>query len=156
MNDALWGHRSPPPAGPRATTLGRWDPVTVADLTASRRFLAADLENGAGQAGTAQGAIERLLLAFEELGSNALRHGAPPVRMTVTAERTYWLLEVSDGAGDRPPVPAVDRDAALGGLGLHLVARICGAHGWTTDEGRKTAWARIDRTRAEAPADATC
>jgi hypothetical protein len=45
----------------------------------------------------------------------------------------------------------VDRDAAEGGLGLYLVARICGAHGWTVTGARKVTWARIDYTRDEAP-----
>lgn len=55
------------------------------------------------------------------------------------------------GAADRPPTPTVGRDAARGGLGLYLVARICGAHGWFTEHGRKVSWARVDHTRAEAP-----
>ena len=31
-------------------------------------------------------------------------------------------------------MPAVGRDAALGGLGLYLVAQMSGAHGWTVDD----------------------
>ena len=41
--------------------------------------------------------------------------------------------------------------AALGGLGLYVVARVCGAHGWFVDGDRKTVWARIDHTLSEAP-----
>ena len=33
------------------------------------------------------------------------------------------------------PAPAVDRDPAQGGLGLHLVARLSVAHGWYVDDG---------------------
>jgi anti-sigma regulatory factor (Ser/Thr protein kinase) len=58
---------------------------------------------------------ERLLLAFEELVSNALRHCLPPVTVAVTGVDGGWLIEVSDAAADRPPVPALDRDAAEGG-----------------------------------------
>ncbi|MGY1729831.1 hypothetical protein ACI79J_22980 [Geodermatophilus sp. SYSU D01062] len=57
-------------------------------------------------------------------------HGARPV-------------EVSDAAGDRPPVPAVGRDAADGGLGLHPVARLSTSHGWIARDGRKHVWAHV-------------
>jgi hypothetical protein len=63
----------------------------------------------------------------------------------------FWLLDVSDAAGDRPPALAVGRDAAQGGLGLCMVAGLCGAYGWTIVDGRKHVWARIDYTRAESP-----
>jgi two-component sensor histidine kinase len=112
--------------------------------------LAAALHDGSRPATVDEGAVERLLLVFEELASNALRPGRTPVQATVTGDGTYWLLEVSDTAADRPPAPAVDRDAAQGGLGLYLVARSCGAHGWFTDDGRKITWARVDHSRAEA------
>jgi hypothetical protein len=39
------------------------------------------------------------------------------------------------------PAPAVDRDPAHGGLGLHLVARLAVAHGWYVDDDRKHVWA---------------
>ena len=84
-----------------------------------------------------------MLLAFEELASNGLRHGRPPVHVTVTATRAGWLLEVSDAADDRPPTPAVGRDPVHGGLGLHLVARLCTTHGWIPRNGRKHVWAHV-------------
>jgi len=112
-----------------------------------RRNVAASPEYGIK---CSQDAVERLLLVYEELGSNALRHGRGPVRMVLTAFDRYWLLVVSDAAADVPPLPATDRDAAEGGLGLYLVARVCGAHGWTQGEdGRKHVWAQIDHTRTE-------
>ena len=155
MAEELWARRPLPPPGPGAASLGPWEPGSLRELTAGRRRLAQLLQADGRPAGVDPGAVERLLIAFEELGSNGLRHGGSPVRVTVIADDRHWLLDVSDAAGDRPPVPAVDRDAAHGGLGLYLVARICGAHGWTVDDdGRKHVWARIDRTRAEAPSSA--
>jgi hypothetical protein len=112
--------------------------------------LAAALHGGSRPTVAQEGAVERLLLAFEELTSNGLRHGRPLVRVEVTAADGFWLLDVSDAAVDRPPVPAVGRDAAHGGMGLYLVASICTAHGWFADRGRKHAWGCIDYTRAEA------
>ena len=152
MSHPLWARRSPPATGPGASVVGTWQPASIAELTASRRLLAGVLADEVGPAGIDEGAVERLLLAFEELGSNALRHGGLPVRIRLTVDAGSWLLEVSDAAADVPPVPAFHRDAAFGGLGLHLVARLCGAHGWTTRDGRKTAWACIARSRSEASA----
>jgi hypothetical protein len=73
------------------------------------------------------------------------------VRAAVTAFDGCWLLEVSDAAADRPPTPAQGRDAAQGGLGLPLVARISGAHGWQITGDRKNVWARVDRDLGDLP-----
>jgi signal transduction histidine kinase len=116
-------------------------------------MLAAALQPQEDSGAVAVGAVERLLLVFEEIGSNALRHGRGSVGITLTRSGTHWLLEVSDAAADAGPAPALDRDAALGGLGLYVVARVCGAHGWYLDGGRKTVWARLDHTLSEAPAE---
>ena len=142
--------RARPAVGPGATVLGRWEPAASADLTAHRLQLAAALRGTNRPTVADEGAVERLLLAFEELSSNALRHGRRPVRVEVTAADGFWLLDVSDAAVDHPPTPAVDRDAAHGGMGLYLVASICTAHGWFAHRGRKHAWGCIDYTRVEA------
>jgi hypothetical protein len=86
-------------------------------------------------------AAEQLILAFDELASNALRHGESPVVATVVAGSGGWLLDVSDRAPEVMPAPAVDRDPAQGGLGLHLVARLSVAHGWYVDGSCKHVWA---------------
>jgi anti-sigma regulatory factor (Ser/Thr protein kinase) len=92
-------------------------------------------------------ARDGLLLVFEELASNALRHGGGDVRAVVVAGPWGWLLDLSDEAPDRPPVPAVDRDPALGGMGLHLVAQLSTDYGWEARPGRKHVWARIPSGR---------
>ena len=58
-----------------------------------------------------------------------------------------WLVEVSDARPDRPPTPAVDRDPALGGLGLHLIARLSSSHGWSVTGPRKLVWALLTPAR---------
>jgi anti-sigma regulatory factor (Ser/Thr protein kinase) len=151
MADPVWAQAPRPTPDAAAVLLGRWQPVTPVDLTTDRRELAAALHDGGRPASVDEGAIERLLLVFEELASNALRHGDVPVVVELTTFDRFWLLDVSDAANDRPPEVAVGRDAAQGGLGLYMVAGLCGAYGWTRVDGRKHVWARIDYTRTEPP-----
>ncbi|WP_261327390.1 SpoIIE family protein phosphatase [Modestobacter marinus] len=151
MSEPLWVRRALPQLAPDAGLVGRWRPGRAADVSASRRQLAAAMQDGDRPMAASDEAVERLLLAFEELVSNAVRHARPPVEATVTATDRFWLLQVTDDAGEEPPSPAVDRDAALGGLGLGMVAAICGAVGWEPLEaGRKVVWARLDFTGDEA------
>ena len=150
MSLPSWTHRAPPLRDTRSAVVGRWHPGTLAELSAARHQLGAALHDGSRPAGTAAGAVQRLLLVFEELASNALRHGRLPVEVTVTRTGRSWLLEVSDAAGEDAPTPAADRDPALGGLGLPLVATISAAHGWTAVGARKVVWASMDFTRPEA------
>jgi anti-sigma regulatory factor (Ser/Thr protein kinase) len=119
----------------------RWDLGTVAELPAAR----AGLRDRLGEVGFPRDgentAGERLVLAFDELASNALRHGESPVVATVVAGNGGWLLDVSDRAPGTMPAPAIGRDPAQGGMGLHLVARLAVAHGWYVDADAKHVWA---------------
>jgi hypothetical protein len=145
MSEALWGSRPRPEIGSSAQSVWRAAPMTLAELRAQRLQLRRVLSNGGRPPGATDDDVDRLLLAFEELASNGLRHGGQPVETSVTTVASGWLVEVSDTAGNCPPVPAVDRDAALGGLGLYLVAQMSAEHGWTAGEdGRKLVWARVD------------
>jgi anti-sigma regulatory factor (Ser/Thr protein kinase) len=153
MNQQVWAHRPPPEPGVAVSAVWHAEPTTAAELCAQRGQLRAAMFDGARPASCVDEDIERLLLAFEEFGSNGLRHGRPPVRMTVTTTGTGWLIDVSDAAFDRPPVPAVGRDPADGGLGLYLVARLCVAHGWDLRDGRKHVWGCIDLAGAPGPAE---
>jgi anti-sigma regulatory factor (Ser/Thr protein kinase) len=149
MSTTTWPQRPPEPVSDLAAS---WEgtPETPADLSWVRRELRAALRHRPWPTSD-EADLERLLLIVEELASNGLRHGRPPVRVLVTADLTGWLLDVSDAAADRPPAPAHDRDPAAGGLGLPLVARLSAAHGWTVRGERKHVWARIDATAAPAP-----
>jgi anti-sigma regulatory factor (Ser/Thr protein kinase) len=124
----------------------RWDLGSIAELPAARAALRSRL-NGVGFPPDGENtAGERLVLAFDELASNALRHGRAPVVATVVAGSGGWLLDVSDRAKDTMPAPAVGRDPAKGGLGLHLVARLAVAHGWYVDGSAKHVWACLPTT----------
>jgi anti-sigma regulatory factor (Ser/Thr protein kinase) len=124
----------------------RWDLGTVAELPAARAALRELLGSVGFPDDDEDASGERLVLAFDELASNALRHGESPVVATVVAGSGGWLLDVSDRARDTMPTPAVDRDPAQGGTGLHLVARLAVAHGWYVDGCCKHVWACLPST----------
>ena len=119
----------------------RWDLGGLSELPAARSVLRGRRDDVGFPRDPDDPAAERLILAFDELASNALRHGESPVVATVVAGSGGWLLDVSDRAPDSMPSPAVDRDPAQGGLGLHLVARLAVAHGWYVDGACKHVWA---------------
>jgi anti-sigma regulatory factor (Ser/Thr protein kinase) len=150
MGMSVWTRRplpAPCPDGP-----ARWQaqPEGVAGLPGLRRRVRAAVAQRALPAGCDDG--ERLLLVVEELVSNALRHGRPPVHVSITAAHLGWLVAVSDVATDRPPLPALYRDPARGGMGLSLVARLCACHGWAVEDDVKSVWAQVpylERPRTE-------
>jgi anti-sigma regulatory factor (Ser/Thr protein kinase) len=142
MTRSSWDERAAPDPG-RPISRRRWAVARPAELTSARRALRADLAAGPLPAGADADDVDRLLLAFEELTSNGLRHSGAPIEVTVTSSAGGWLVEVSDARPDQPPVPAVDRDPALGGLGLHLIARLSSSHGWSVAGRRKLVWAHL-------------
>jgi anti-sigma regulatory factor (Ser/Thr protein kinase) len=131
--------------------LWRWRLGSVAELPAARAGLRDELDAVGFPRDDEDSSTEQLVLAFDELASNALRHGEHPVVATVVAGSGGWLLDVSDRAPECMPQPAVDRDPALGGMGLHLVARMSVAHGWYVDDGAKHVWACLPATEAVQP-----
>ena len=118
----------------------RWELATLAELPGARAGLRSRL-GVVGVPADEDSSGERLVLAFDELASNALRHGESPVVATVIAGSGGWLLDVSDRAPGTMPAPAIGRDPAKGGLGLHMVARLAVAHGWYVDGECKHVWA---------------
>jgi anti-sigma regulatory factor (Ser/Thr protein kinase) len=145
MDGTLWARRSAPDLDVPDTCVWHRELHTPRDLTTSRIALREAVLNRPAPCDGAAEDMERLLLAFEELASNGLRHGRAPVAVTVTSTASGWLIDVSDAATNRSPAPAVDRDPAQGGLGLHLVARLSSTRGWWVRAGRKHVWACVAR-----------
>jgi signal transduction histidine kinase len=147
---SVWPSASPPEA------IGglRWElenvaqlPRVRADLRRHMAGLRADLRADlpAGDPAVAD-VRDRLVLALDEMASNALRHGGGVVQASVRLTPTSYLVEVSDEAVSAPPVPALDRDPSEGGLGLYLIAEMATRHGWYISGGCKHVWALLPRT----------
>lgn len=144
----VWPCVSPPNAEPVLS----WELRNVAELPQARaelrRAAAAASATGDGAASAAEDGADlsdQLILAFDEMASNALRHGGGRVRAAVRATAEAYLIEVSDQAASAPPTPAVGRDPSEGGLGLYLIAELATQHGWYVDNGHKHVWALLPR-----------
>jgi hypothetical protein len=120
---------------------------TPDEATRMRKDLRGQLLHGSSTRECSRGAGEDLLLAFEELTSNALRHGTGAVDVTIAPTAAGWLLVVDDEAPDQPPLRTVGRDPALGGMGLAMVASLSLDHGWHAGHGRKSVWAELPSRR---------
>ena len=113
-----WAHAPPPATRSPGQT---WRLVDLRDLSLIRRqareFLARSATH-ARRAAEHEDAVERAITAFDELASNALRHGRPPASVELFDDEQSWLIMAVDAATTVIPVPAVDRPGELGGFGL--------------------------------------
>lgn len=125
------------------------EPARPADLAAILQTLASDASDAGAE--VAYAGPPRVVLpvrrlaakrALANLVENAIRHGAPPVRLAVRDEGARVVVEVSDAGrgiapGDRARAlePFVQLDVARGrggsGLGLAIAARFAEASGGT-------------------------
>jgi anti-sigma regulatory factor (Ser/Thr protein kinase) len=136
-----WPSAPPPPAGDG----WHWEVGHVAELPRIRAQLRRDLATESDGDPAAEELDEAVVLAFDEMASNALRHGGGGVRARVQRTPDAWLIEVRDSAASTPPRPAVGRDPSQGGLGLYLIAEMADDHGWHLADGQKAVWALLPR-----------
>ena len=109
------------------------EPLLHADSVRDLRGLRRDLASRAADAGLPAGsepALEDFLLAVDEMTTNALRHGRPPVDLRLWADDQRLVCTVTDrGAGMQDPFigygPAHGDDLSLGGMGLWLARQLC-------------------------------
>jgi anti-sigma regulatory factor (Ser/Thr protein kinase) len=137
-----WPSSSPPPARP----VFAWELHDLAQLPQLRSELRRVTEADARAADPGAADLrDQLVLAFDEMASNALRHGGGGVRAEFQLTEDSYLIEVSDQAAAAPPSPAVGRDPSEGGLGLYLIAELASRHGWYVSGGHKHVWALLPR-----------
>jgi anti-sigma regulatory factor (Ser/Thr protein kinase) len=139
----VWPSASPPPA----TSILAWELHDIVELPRVRAELRRHT-TGAAPADDPQTSDvhDQLVLALDEMASNALRHGGGRVRAAVAETDDAFLVEVTDQAPESPPSPAVGRDPSEGGLGLYLIAEMAIRHGWYVRNGVKHVWALLPRT----------
>jgi signal transduction histidine kinase len=146
MANTRTAHRWPLHGPPNGLERWSWQPRRLSDLPAVRRDLRAALARDRPDRDTehAEELHEQLVLLFDELLSNALRHGGMPASGAVSRTADGWLLIVSDTAAGTPPHPDLDRDPAQGGLGLRMVADLSAGFGWCADGHAKHVWAALN------------
>lgn len=135
------GRAWPSASPPSATPVLHWQLHDVAELPGMR----AEVRRAVEAAGADADVLDQLVLALDEMASNALRHGGGLVEASLRTTPDGYLIEVSDAATSRPPTPAVDRDPSQGGLGLYLIARMARRHGWYASGAAKHVWALLPR-----------
>jgi anti-sigma regulatory factor (Ser/Thr protein kinase) len=84
---------------------------------------------------------ETALLLVSEVATNAIRHGAPPVRLSLRLERNRLRVEVTDSSPALPELTNAEPDQTSG-RGLQIVQQLAGAWGATSSPRRlgKTVW----------------
>ncbi len=138
----VWPSASPPPA----TSLLAWELHDVVELPRVRAELRQHTATAVSPDDPHSLDVhDQLVLALDEMASNALRHGGGRVRAEVRLTPDAYLIEVTDGAAAAPPSPAVGRDPSEGGLGLYLIAEMATAHGWYVSDDHKHVWALLPR-----------
>jgi anti-sigma regulatory factor (Ser/Thr protein kinase) len=136
----IWPSASPP----EATAALHWKLSAVGELPRVRAELRRHA-TGSDAEPMHPDLLDQLILALDEMASNALRHGGGSVEAWVRLTGDAYLVEVSDSATTAPPAPAVGRDPSEGGLGLYLIAELATRHGWYVDNGYKHVWALLPR-----------
>ena len=143
--ESLWPSATPPPvaASSPVPTL-RWELSALTQLPRVRAEVRRHTTAADGP--SAADLRDQLILALDEMASNALRHGGgTPVVAALQETDDAYIIDVADGALSAPPTPAVGRDPSEGGLGLYLIAELAVAHGWYIDDDGKHVWALLPR-----------
>ena len=116
----------PVPVEPLEATPPRLHAPDVADFIGLRHAVASELAATAGPPDL----VEDFLLAVDEMVSNAVRHGLPPVSLRLWTADDRIVCTIGDGGPgwDDPFAgygPAHGDDLSRGGMGLWLARQLC-------------------------------
>jgi anti-sigma regulatory factor (Ser/Thr protein kinase) len=116
----------PVPVEPLESTPPQLWARDVADFVGLRHAVATELS----RVNAPRDAIEDYLLAVDEMTSNALRHGGPPVSLRLWSGEDRVVCTIDDhGPGFDDPFagygPAHGEDLSRGGMGLWLARQLC-------------------------------
>jgi anti-sigma regulatory factor (Ser/Thr protein kinase) len=116
----------PVPGEPLEATAPRLAAPDVSDFIGLRHAVAAELD----RVPAPRDAVEDFLLAVDEMTSNAMRHGGPPVSLRLWVADDRIVCTISDhGPGWDDPFagygPAHGEDLSRGGMGLWLARQLC-------------------------------
>lgn len=103
-------------------------PAFQAEAVTEAGSLRSKLQTALAAGGHARRSIDAIVTAVNEVASNALIHGAPPVQVRVWSTSDRSLCTVTDhGAGFDDPFAGYlyDPDAARNGRGLWLTRQVC-------------------------------
>ena len=112
------------PAGPEGASFARRATARTAELWRLDREM-----------------TETALLLVSELATNAIRHGAPPVRLSLRLNADRLRVEVTDSSPALPRLAHPGPDQA-GGRGLQIVQQLAARWGSQVSRSRlgKTVW----------------
>jgi len=137
-HDLRHGHLSPEPA--RVNSLSWSFPGTPADVSCSRHWLAVAATEVWGECED----TDRLVLAYSEIATNAVVHGAGPVTVAAEICPTSAHCEIADRSAEMPHARhATPGD--LGGRGLEMVEHTVDRLKVATDEAGKTVSFEVGR-----------
>jgi anti-sigma regulatory factor (Ser/Thr protein kinase) len=126
MDPADYVRALPVPPEPLENSTPRLSADDVADFIGLRHAVAAELATSTASRETA----EDFLLAIDEMTSNAVRHGEPPVSLRLWMADDRIVCTIADrGPGCDDPFagygPAHGDDLSRGGMGLWLARQLC-------------------------------
>ena len=118
--------------------------IVDAELLASSQLASvrAQLSRCLESEGIGGRAQDDALLVLSELATNALIHGAPERRVSVSLLDDAAMIRVADGRPDHPDMVRTRLDGS-GGAGLRVVSALAQSWGVRDAEHGKEVWARV-------------